>query len=226
MSNLTKALLILAAFAIGAVMWWKITYPTYAWNQKLTVTVSTPQGEVSGSSVVAVSWAKNFFSGGWGGALFHLTMRGDATTVDLGGGQFLFAVLGYHGSKQCTGLIALKLLGDEKLYWSTDSFKRAQAARGRGPITLPQQLYPVFLRFRDIKDWATVERVDPDDLAKSFGSGVRLVRVTIEITDDPVTRGIRNVLPWLSGKRVGYLPVPMAPDLPLDDFNFIDVDTL
>jgi hypothetical protein len=65
--------------------------------------------------------------------------------------------------------------------------------------------------------------VDP---AKSFGSSVRLVRVTIEITDDPVTRGIRNVLPWLGRKRVGYLPVPMAPDLPLDDFNFIDIDTL
>ena len=226
MSGLAKALLILAAFALVAVMWWKLNYPTYAWNQKLTVTVSTPRGEVSGSSVVAVSWTKNFFSGGWGGAPFHLTMRGDATTVDLGGSQFLFAVLGYHGSKQCTGLIALKLLGDEKLYWSTDSFKRVQAARGQGPITLPQQLYPVFLRFRDIKDRATVERVDPDDLAKSFGSGVRLVRVTIEITDDPVTRGIRNVLPWLSRKSVGYLPVPMAPDLPLDDFNFIDVDTL
>ena len=126
MSNLTKALLILAALALGAVMWWKINYPTYAWNQKLTVTASTPGGEVSGSSVVAVSWTKNFFSGGWGGALYHLTMRGDATTVDLGGGQFLFAMLGYFRSEEthCTGLVALKLLGDEKLYWAPGTFKR------------------------------------------------------------------------------------------------------
>ena len=232
MSNLTKALLILAALALGAVMWWKINYPTYAWNQKLTVTVSTPRGEVSGSSVVAVSWNRNFFSGGWGGPPFHLTLRGEATTVDLGEGQFLFAVLGYHGSKQCTGLIPLKLLR-QKLplqsdddYWAPDTFNRVQAARRRGPITLPQQLYPVFLRFRDIKDRSTVERVDPDNLTKSFGPGVRLVRVTIEITDEPVTQGIRKVLPWLSRKNVGYLPVPMAPDLPLDDFNFIDIDTL
>jgi hypothetical protein len=232
MSNLAKALLVLAALALCVVLWWKINYPTYAWNQKLTVTVSTPRGEVSGSSVVAISWNKNFFSGGWGGAPFHLTMRGDATTVDLGGGQFLFAVLDYQGSKECTGLVALKLLR-QKLplqsdddYWAPDTFKRVQVARGRGPITLPQTLYPVFLRFRDIKDRATVERVDPDHLAKSFGSGVRLVRVTIEITDDPVTRGIRNVLPWLSRNSVGYLPVPRSPDLPLDDSNFIDVDTL
>lgn len=129
-------------------------------------------------------------------------------------------------------MIPLKLLR-QKLplqsdddYRAPDTFNRVQAARGRGPITLPQQLYPVFLRFRDIKDRTTVERVDPDNLAKSFGPGVRLVRVTIEITDEPVTQGTTKVPPWLSRKSVGYLPVPMSPDLPLDDFNFIDIDTL
>lgn len=221
MSNLTKGLLILAAFAIGAVMWWKINYPTYAWNQKLSVTVSTPRGEVSGSSVVAISWAKNFFRGE--GALFQPGMQGEATTVDLGGGQFLFALLGYFDSEetQQTGFIALKLLGDEKLYWSTDSFKRVQAARGRGPIVLPQKLYPHFLRFRDIKDPTTAELVDPDNLAKSFGPGVRLVRVTIEITDEAVTRGIENVLPWLPQTTLAYFP-----RMPLGPHNLIDVDSL
>ena len=229
MSGLTKALLILAALALGGFMLWKINYPTYTWNQKLTVTVSTPGGEVSGSSVVAVSWTKNFFSGGWGGALFHLTMRGDATTVDLGGGQFLFALLAYEHSQEphSTGVIPLKLLGDEKLYWSTDSFKKVQAARGRGPIALPRKLYPRFLRFRDIKDPTTAELVDPDNLAKSFGPGVRLVRVTIEITDEAVTRGIRKILPWLS-RSVEWFRLnvddPKMP--PLGPPNLIDIDTL
>jgi hypothetical protein len=238
MSNLTKALLVLAAFVLGAVMWWmlwKINYPTHAWNQKLTVTVSTPQGEVSGSSVVAVSYTKNFFSGGWGGALFHLTLRGDATAVDLGGGQFLFALLAYEESEEphSTGMIPLKLLR-QKLpnqsdddYWPPDAFKRVQAARGRGPITLPQKLYPRFLRFRDIKDPATAELVDPDNLAKSFGPGVRLVRVTIEITHEAVTRGIRKVLPWLS-PHVDWFGLSKGnPNMPpLGPPNLIDIDNL
>jgi hypothetical protein len=240
MSGLTKALrglaialLILAAFALGVVILWKINYPTYAWNQKLTVTVSTPRGEVSGSSVVAVSYTKNFFSGGWGGALYHLTLRGDATTVDLGGGQFLFALLAYEHSQEphSTGMIPLKLLRlpneSADAYWATDRFKRVQAASGRGPITLPQKLYPRFLRFRDIKDPATAELVDPDNLAKSFGPGVRLVRVTIEITHEPVTRGIRKVLPWLS-PNVGWFPLKLDdPNMPpLGPANLIDIDTL
>jgi hypothetical protein len=108
-------LLTLAAFVLGVVVLWKIRYPTYAWNQKLTVTVSTPRGEVSGSSVVAVSWTENFFSGGWGGALYHLTLQGDATAVDLGGGQFLFALLAYEHSEEShsTGMIPLKLLSGD-----------------------------------------------------------------------------------------------------------------
>jgi hypothetical protein len=227
MGGLTKALLILAAFALCVVLLWKIKYPTYAWNQKLTVIVSTPRGEVSGSSVVAISWSEAFFRGE--GAVFRLTMRGDATAVDLGGGQFLFALLAYEHSQEphSTGVIPLKLLGDEELYWSTDSFKKVQAARGRGPIVLPQKLYPRFLRFRDIKDSTTAELVDPNDLAKSFGPGVRLVRVTIEITDEAVTRGIRNVLPWLS-RNVGWFPINMNdPNMPpLGPANLIDIDTL
>jgi hypothetical protein len=188
-----------------------------------------PRGEVSGSSVVAISWAGNFFSRGWGGAPFHLTLRGDATTVDIGGGQFLFAMLGYEHSEEphSTGIIPLKLLR-QKLpgqsdddYWAPDTFKRVQAARGRGPIVLPQKLYPQMLRFRDIKDPTTAEVVDPDNLAKSFGPGFRLVRVTIEITDDAVTRGIENILPWLPQTQLAYFP-----HMRFGPKNFIDLDTL
>jgi hypothetical protein len=83
MNSFIKTLLVLAAVALCVVVGWKIRYPTHAWNQKLTVTVSSPRGEVSGSSSVAVSWNKSFFRGE--GALYRLTLRGDATAVDLGG---------------------------------------------------------------------------------------------------------------------------------------------
>jgi hypothetical protein len=222
-----KALLALAAVALCVVVGWKIRYPTHAWNQKLTVTVSTPRGEVSGSSVVAVSWAESFFRGE--GALYRLTLQGDATAVDLGGGQFLFAMLAVEHSEEphSTGMIPLKLLRQQLPgqsdddYWPPDSFKHVQAARGRGPIALPQKLYPQMLRFRDIKDPTTAEVVDPDNLAKSFGPGVRLVRATIEITNEAVTRGIENILPWLPQTRLAYFPhTRFGPD------NLMDLDTL
>jgi hypothetical protein len=45
--------------------------------------------------------------------------------------------------------------------------------------------YPIMVRFRDTRDPASVEQVNPDDLATSFGPGVRLRRITVQLTDDP-----------------------------------------
>lgn len=55
----------------------------------------------------------------------------------------------------------------------------------------------MLVTFRDIDDPASVEKVDPANLAATFGEGVSLKRITVELTDGPVTRGIEERLPWL-----------------------------
>lgn len=62
---------------------------------------------------------------------------------------------------------------------------------------------PTMIRFRDRRDPRTVEELDPVNLSKSLGPGVRLNRVYVEITDEPVTREIKRELPWL-GSDDGY----------------------
>ncbi|MDR4496279.1 MAG: hypothetical protein R3B74_18050 [Nitrospirales bacterium] len=43
-----------------------------------------------------------------------------------------------------------------------------------------------------------MKKVDLDDLAATFGPGVALKRIMLEITDEPVTEGkIEQVLGWL-----------------------------
>jgi hypothetical protein len=54
---------------------------------------------------------------------------------------------------------------------------------------------PMLVRFRDSKDPKTIEIVRPDELFRFFGNGVSLRRVTIEMTDDPITTGIEGLLP-------------------------------
>ena len=66
---------------------------------------------------------------------------------------------------------------------------------GDGPGPFP----PTIVRFRDIADPKSVEQVDPDDLAKSFGPGVKLKSLTVQMTDEPVTTGIEKRLGWLAG---------------------------
>jgi hypothetical protein len=81
----------------------------------------------------------------------------------------------------------------------------------------------MLVRFRDIDDPKSIERVDPGDLAKVFGPDVKLVRVTARVVPTgvwplnqtgwatpqwmlgaPVTTGIERKLPWVESIS-GYI---------------------
>jgi hypothetical protein len=68
---------------------------------------------------------------------------------------------------------------------------------GRLAVMRPED-YPTLVHFRDIRDPKTVALVDPGDLARSFGAGVKLRRIVLTITDKPVTTGNAKRLKWLS----------------------------
>jgi hypothetical protein len=59
--------------------------------------------------------------------------------------------------------------------------------RQSGPRDVPFAVLPKLVRFRDINDPNSDVPVSPDDLAASFGPGVQLKRVILQLTDDPIT---------------------------------------
>jgi hypothetical protein len=52
---------------------------------------------------------------------------------------------------------------------------------------VPSTFLPRLGRFLDINDPLTLVPVSPNDFAAKFGAGIELKRVTLELTDDPVT---------------------------------------
>ncbi|MDR4487064.1 MAG: hypothetical protein R3B83_06010 [Nitrospirales bacterium] len=54
----------------------------------------------------------------------------------------------------------------------------------------------LLVTFTDLTDPTTVKVVDPENLAPTFGPGVSLKRITLKITDEPVTAKIESVLGW------------------------------
>lgn len=164
---------------------------------RLSLEVATPEGVRSGSSVVEVALRHQFVIGA--GELLHRDLRGEAAVVDLGPRGPLFCLLVRSGGANSRSADELFQAGFPTKSEGIEDFltqvDQLQARKGRAELQ-PAQL-PMLVRFRDIADPKTVERVDPNDLAKSFGPGVRLKRATIEITDDAVTRGIEKRLGWL-----------------------------
>lgn len=94
-----KILWITPLILLGLVLAYSLVFPTYVWRQKTTVIIDTPNGPKSGSSVVELC-AKMHPEIIPNTGHFFPTTTGEAVVVDLGDGQYIFALLegGYESS--------------------------------------------------------------------------------------------------------------------------------
>ncbi len=174
---------------------------TYTWNQKLTVTVNTPDGEKSGSAVTQVT--AHVGSGGLNGQIAKYSVKGEATIVDLGGGKYLFALLSSGGNWTPTEYWATIAFSQQLIGHFphgapddlNDFFKKLEVLRASATLTLEQ--YPLLVTFADIANPKSVKEVKPGKFSDVFGPGYALKSIKLEITDEAVTAGrIANALPW------------------------------
>ena len=76
--------------------------------------------------------------------------------------------------------------------------------RNREVYELFDKNKPLLVTFSDINDPSSVKKVDPYDLESHFGAGVKLKRITLEITDESVSEGrVEKVLGKEFFKRWG-----------------------
>lgn len=172
-------------FIIAAVSWWKYEHPTGTWRYKLTVTIETPDGIKSGSAVREVTYINgpkilpDVAGSTW-------KVKGEAVVIDLGQGRYLFAPMDVDGS--------YSIVYDAFPYRPTsarDSIRYYESLVGQKK-TLNR--YPELVTFKNIKDFDTVTKVDAEKLAGTFGEGVKFKEMTIEMSDEDVTREISKYL--------------------------------
>jgi hypothetical protein len=186
---------LMGAAWFGGRAWYGHRYPEAHLNFRLTVDVTTPEGPRTGSGVIEGLYA---MAPGWGTQYgdpkFESGLRGEALAVDLGPRGTLFALLRTPDNNPLH--IALLQVLDYDLIQSTRTRATILAiAKLEGHAELDVKHLPLLVRFGDMADPRTVAAVDPANLAASFGDGVALSRVSVEITTDPVTRGIEKKLP-------------------------------
>lgn len=182
-----------------------------SWRYRMTVEVETPEGLKTGSAVREVSVTESP----------RLTpemtasrkLKGEAVAVDLGKRGVLFALLS----------------GDDayRVVYNAFPFEGAHAPEAiryyRNLENVKAELkprdYPLMVTFNDAHDPTSVKIVYAselnwqeskgfhkvydvtDNFEVVFGKEVKLKRVWIEMTDDAVTKGVREWLPWLHEYR-------------------------
>lgn len=168
----------------------------YSWNQKMTVEVETPGGIVSGSSVAFVRMSKDY---NMTNAFFRDTGSAEATVVVLPGERYLFALLKPLPSGIAYQAFRKNFPPGVGPGTDADNASRwlAVIAGSKFSAEVPREAYPLLVTFTDINDPNTVRQVDPDDLGATFGPGVSLKRITLDITDSEVTNKAARALPWI-----------------------------
>jgi hypothetical protein len=185
---------------------------------RLTLTVETPEGVRTGSSVTEQTitfgpFQLRYGSVGWGIGSF---LTGEGVVVDLGERGLLVATLvgpnwirspGWSGgggyavwpfSEQDNSRNSPEGLSNAERYMvHLDEVKRVKQKADISPKELP-----VLVRFSDPKSPTSMSLVDPLDLAGAFGPGVKLKTATVEVTDDPITHSIKERLPWLKQSKL------------------------
>ncbi|KZX94456.1 hypothetical protein A3718_00965 [Erythrobacter sp. HI0019] len=187
-----------------------LTDDTPAYRYRLTVEVDTPDGVKTGSSVIEVETSKGKSMMAPAGSVIMHRLRGEAVTVDLGTGRYLFALLRSKSDIDWAKRVMFSLTPSvrssdgehyEARYWEmlkrTGEIELPRYFRSRSHLKNPPAR-PMLVTFGDLDDPTSVEEVDPDDLGATFGEGNSLRRITVQITDDPVTTGIEKRLEWLS----------------------------
>lgn len=190
-------------------------------NYRLIVEVETPDGVVTGSSVIQVKVTESnsplIAPEGRG---VNARMRGEAVAVDLPDGPVLFALLRSESSVDAGKWYAFKGIEGRAPGGRPGSPERARALMrtSRAGDLWPRD-YPMLVTFDDLDDPTSVKSVDPDDMGSAFGEGVNLKRVAVELTDDPVTTGIEERLVWLQQLKGSLLRRPKGTpigDLPIE----------
>lgn len=179
---------------LGAVLWHGLSESPSTYRYRMTVEIETPDGPRTGSAVRELVYRKAPRLS-MEAKTFILKERGEAVAVDLPGGQAVFALL----DENAADTIIAGLGGGDRRRPVKDLLDRGGSGEYPDRAVLRQSYLdlPQLVRFRDLRDPTSMESLAPDDLEPSLGAGVRIKRVGIQITGDPVTEELTNRLPWL-----------------------------
>jgi hypothetical protein len=219
---------------------------SHEWHQKLTLSIDTPTGPVTASTVQAIRWtgltgfAREAVAAQQGSS-GDFKITGEAAVIELAPDRYLFALLrgtgGFVGNPGENLAYALLEQRGEGGYVGTPETVALVAALPPGePLPLPPEAWPMLVTFTDITDPASVVQVDATNLAATFGPGYALTGVTVEVTEDAVTVGaVEAVLGWWTLLRSGPMNEMISLRLPnqsprgwdhLDALSFWSLDRL
>jgi len=200
MRNISIVLLPLLAFCLAG------CGKSYIYKYKITVSIRDHGDLKTASNVVLVKEVSG---------IDHNPARpvlcGEAVPVPLRNGMVVFALLnglpypsvsGQYPWRSSPTWVLLNRLRLPTQWSYEDDTGLLELPKTRESIKLLSYEMPEFVTFDDLAYPTTIKRIDPEHPESSLGEGVRFESVTLQATDERITRGrVKSLLPWLSWWR-------------------------
>lgn len=158
----------------------QMALPSYTVHYKVTVEIETPEGVKSGSSVWELSVGTPLIDFPDSGN--PASRRGEAVVVDLGKRGLVFTV--FSNQSWENGLYQAFPTEAPSSKRGIEYYKRTLKVGMKGEW---KEYQPGMVTFTDLNDPKSVKGVNKENMSETFGAGVKLKQISVEITDDPVT---------------------------------------
>lgn len=193
----TLGIITLCVFLLigGGFIWYKLAYPAYTYRFRLSIAVEVGGETKVASSVIEVRVITQPLSPVV--SPIRNEISGEAAFLDLGAKGNVVVLLGCNpgGTEDCVGTLVPNEFG----IGGVENLARLETLRGSRELFGTH--VPTLVTFRDLNDPKSGRVVPTDKFQQIFGPDVHFKRMWIEMTKDPVTRGIEQKMPMLISHR-------------------------
>ena len=184
--------LILAAIA-GLAVLQRIAATEDEFSYRVEATFDENGTPITVSNVVHIALRRNMPCIGICG--YTTAVQGEAIPVGLSNGKYLFVLLGVADHSFRSGNMPYQAFRPLPPY-------RKISELPRDPLNVPPEYVPTIIYFADMADPESAVIANQDNFQTLVGENVRLMNVSVKLTDDHVSTGIDQLLPWVKKQEV------------------------
>ena len=189
---LVITVLILAVVA-GLIMWQRSAATEDEFSYRVEATFDENGTPIVGSNVVHIAVRRNIPCIGMCG--YTIVVQGQAIPVKFSNGKYVFVLLGVADHSFRAGNMPFQAFKALPPY-------RKISELPRNPLNVPPAYLPTIIYFTDMSDPDSAVIANQDNLEALVRENVHLMNVSVKLTDDPVSTGIDQLLPWVKKQEV------------------------
>jgi len=193
LSKLLIVVSLIVAAVAGLAVWQRTAATEDEFSYRVQATFDENGTPVVGSNVVHIAVRRNIPCIGM--CSYTISVQGQAIPVRFSNGRYAFVLLGVADHSFRAGKMPFQAFRPLPPHKKISELPHA-------PVNVPPEYLPTIIYFADTANPGSAVIANQDNFQTLLGENARLISVSVELTDEPVSTGIDKLLPWIKKQEV------------------------